>query len=91
MFIKAKMFRDKRKQNSELFLRQTHEVSGCIQLRVINPKLGLSTAVKIQCLECASMTHFLFIPQKLKLTVEHKVSVHRRRSPLSLGLRRYVE
>jgi hypothetical protein len=46
MFIKTKMPRDKRKQNSDLFFRQIHEVFGCLQLWVFNPKLGLSTAVK---------------------------------------------
>jgi hypothetical protein len=57
--LKAVMPRDKRNQNSELFFEQTHEISGCLQFWVFNPKLLLSTA--IQCLECASMTHFLFI------------------------------
>jgi hypothetical protein len=42
MFIKATMPLDKRNQNSEL----THEVFGCLQLWVFNPKLELSTAVK---------------------------------------------
>jgi hypothetical protein len=47
MFIKTTMSRDKRNQNSELFFGQTHEVFGCMQLWVFNPKFGLSnTAVK---------------------------------------------
>jgi hypothetical protein len=44
MFINATMPRNMGNQNSELFLR--HEVSGCLQLWVLNPKLGLSAAVK---------------------------------------------
>jgi hypothetical protein len=30
----------------EMFIKTTHEVFGCLQLWVFNPKLGLSTAVK---------------------------------------------
>jgi hypothetical protein len=46
IFIKAAIHRDKRNQNSELFFRQTHEISGCFQFLVFNSKLGLSTAIK---------------------------------------------
>jgi hypothetical protein len=46
MFIKATMPRDKGNQNSALFLRQTQEAFGCLQLWVFNPKPRLSTAVK---------------------------------------------
>jgi hypothetical protein len=61
------MPRDKRNQNSEPFFRQTQEVFGCLQLWVFNPKHRLSTAVKCDyCLECASMTHLLFISQTIE-------------------------
>jgi hypothetical protein len=68
MFIEAKMPRDKRNQNSELFFRQTQEVFGCLQLRVFNPKLRLSTAVKCDpvFIEFASMTHLLFISRTIE-------------------------
>jgi hypothetical protein len=46
IFITATVPRDWRNQNSELFFGQTHELFGCLQLQVFNPKLGLSTAVK---------------------------------------------
>jgi hypothetical protein len=69
MFIEATMPRNKRNQNFELFFRQTLEVFGCLQLWVFNPNLRLSTAVDpaaIQCLECASMIHILFISRTIE-------------------------
>jgi hypothetical protein len=67
MFIKATMTRDKGNKNSELLFRQTQEVFGCLQLWVFNPKLDcLQLLSTIQCLECASITHLLFISRTIE-------------------------
>jgi hypothetical protein len=57
MFIKAAIPRDKRNQNAELLFRQTHEIPGCFQCWVFNPKIRLSTAIK--CDPVFRMTHLL--------------------------------
>jgi hypothetical protein len=65
MFIKAKMPRDKRNQNSEHFFRQIQEVFGCLQLWVFNSKLRLSTAVKSDPVfrVCVNDPPFIQIPK----------------------------
>jgi hypothetical protein len=84
------MPREEKNQNSELFYRKTDEVSGCLQLWVFKTKLGLYTALlrAIQCLECASMTHFLFKSRTIEAdsrTQETEVGVRAHsRQPISL-------
>jgi hypothetical protein len=56
------MLCDKRNQNSKLFFKQTHEISGCFQFGVFNPKLELSTAIKCDpVFRMRVNDHFLFI------------------------------
>jgi hypothetical protein len=95
MFIKAAMPRDKKNQNSELLFRQTHEIPGCFQFWVFNPKIRLSTAIKCDpvfrmCVNDPPSYSYL---GQLKLTVEQKAPVHRNqeqiiRTILSPGARR---
>jgi hypothetical protein len=75
MLLKATMPGDKRNQNSDLFFRQTHEVFGCLQLWVFNPKLGLFAAVK------GNPVFIVSVNDPLSMTVEHKAPVHKSGGP----------
>jgi hypothetical protein len=60
------MPRDKRNQNSELFLRLMRYLVVCNFGCLIQTLDCLQLLSAIQCLECASMTQFLIISRKIE-------------------------